>query len=148
MTRRRRSRRVIFFTPKLNRIARAGDRNSRSASTVRRFEFSRFRPGIPRTCYNPPMRRRSRIRRVAKWTGLALCVLVVVAWGMSMIRTIAWGQVNGMAVRLSGLTEGCAGTVIIRIRPINVELTNLGPRGLTVTPWTPARSPRGSRFGI
>jgi len=77
-----------------------------------------------------------------------LCVLVVVAWGMSMMWTIAWGQVNGMAVRLSGLTEGCAGTVIIRIRPINVELTNLGPRGLTVTPWTPARSPRGSRFGI
>ena len=35
--------------------------------------------------YNPPMRRRFRIRRIAKWTGLVLCALVLVAWAVSSL---------------------------------------------------------------
>ncbi|MBN1513453.1 MAG: hypothetical protein JXB13_15665 [Phycisphaerae bacterium] len=40
------------------------------------------------------MRRRSRIRRVAKWTGLLLCAVVLVAWGISI-----W---HGFAFRFAG----------------------------------------------
>lgn len=38
------------------------------------------------------MRRRSRARRIAKWTGLAVCVVVAVAWVTSILRNVGYSR--------------------------------------------------------
>ena len=55
---------------------------NRSSGAV--VQLSPIRPGRGRFGYNAFMARRSRIRRILKWTGLIACVLIVVAWGVSL----------------------------------------------------------------
>jgi hypothetical protein len=55
------------------------------------------------------MRRPSRIRRIAKWTGLVLCVVVVVAWGVSTWRGVFWERSDGRFLCTYGLRGGVAG---------------------------------------
>ncbi len=56
--------------------------------------------------YNPTMRRRFRIRRIAKWTGLVLCVLVLVAWGVSTVKWVVWSRTGGTWTYESSLLYG------------------------------------------
>jgi hypothetical protein len=52
------------------------------------------------------MRRPSRIRRIAKWTGLVLCVLVVVAWGVSVKWEIELDRSDSVPRYTYGLISG------------------------------------------
>ncbi|MBN1513182.1 MAG: hypothetical protein JXB13_14295 [Phycisphaerae bacterium] len=53
------------------------------------------------------MQRPSRFRRIAKWTGLVLCTLVVVAWGVSLIWWVTWTSWDGTSSRDHSLGGGC-----------------------------------------
>jgi hypothetical protein len=41
------------------------------------------------------MPRRSRLRRIAKWTGLAVCVVLALLWGGSLFATVEWVDTLG-----------------------------------------------------
>ena len=42
---------------------------------------------------------RSRTRRIAKWTGVVVCMLTIVAWGVSLYRGVVYDG-NGLLVTL------------------------------------------------
>ena len=43
---------------------------------------------------------RSRTRRIAKWTGLVVCVVTIVAWGVSLYRSVTYMGSGGLLVGL------------------------------------------------
>ena len=51
------------------------------------------------------MARRSRIRRILKWAGLAICVLILVAWGISIRWLITYGYHVGRVQLGRGLVS-------------------------------------------
>lgn len=58
------------------------------------------------------MKRRGRVRRVAKWTGLAACVLIAAAWGLSLKYWVGrTSVVPGKGVRWIVLTKGVVALV-------------------------------------
>lgn len=57
-------------------------------------------------CYNVPMRQRFRIRRIAKWTGLVLCVAILLAWGASGQWAVFWVWSDGVNTRTWAIFRG------------------------------------------
>ena len=52
------------------------------------------------------MRRRSRIRRVLKWVGLAGCAVIILGWGVSAIRLMGVAQPIGRSSLWLGVEKG------------------------------------------
>ena len=48
------------------------------------------------------MTRRSRIRRIAKWSGVVVCVALVAAWGLALFRFTGYLDRRSVLVLVSG----------------------------------------------
>lgn len=86
----------------------------------------------PPAWYNAPMQRRSRFRRIAKRAGLVLCVLVLVAWGVSSVWAITW---EGSIGTQHGGFSLIQGTVQLGLYSSDL-MPNYHRLGLTVDRWT------------
>lgn len=74
------------------------------------------------------MSRHPRIRRISKWTGLVVFVLIVVAWGLSLrwfVRHeqngLAAGCAHGTVTVVTGSWVGDGGTKVARLTPQTIQ---------------------------
>jgi len=97
------------------------------------------------------MYRRSRIRRIAKWAGLAVCVMMMAAWGLSLRWSVGcWTQNIGTYLAAgtwqyacdsgTSWTPGCAIQPLGRGSPPNARFGSWLPRRM--------RSPSGTLWMV
>jgi len=78
---------------------------------------------------------RSRTRRIAKWTGLVVCVVLLASWGISF-RFTCGVTVRGLGL---GFGEGCH----ILVLTVRTDGINWGARRTSEIKWWPGIGDRG-----